>query len=729
MTRVEHVLGGCRPEPLASYLKALGVLRLVAAQVDPAATGHWGGDRFVLGTTLAWEDLVTFFLEAYVPTPVVSPWNSGSGFGKEGEGDLSVLERSNDPRFEPYRRTIAVARALLERQRELGWDKATLAAACRSELPDEALPWVDAAIVLTGDGPEFPPLLGSGGNDGRLEFSHNFQQRLVDALGVGNSSGASGDRRRGWLEDALGGSSSTQLLDASPGQFDPGGAGGSNASSLGKARTLVNPWDFVLVIEGTMLFASGASRRLAAGARGMAAMPFMVKAMPAGYSSAATGERARGELWAPLWSGPAGAQELARLFGEGRAEWRRQRAGSALDLARAAVSLGVDRGIRSFSRYSFAERFGRSYEAVPVGRTTVSVRPEVIPLGDLDTWVERVRRVTNSPASVSAALRSFDQASFDLVRTGGGPSVLRVLAAAGALEVAVSRAASFRDGRSSISPIRGLSAARWVPALLSGSGSATAETRLAIALSSGRDLDSRGRTVASLRLLVRPIAMTEKGLEFTDAPIVAGLGTRATADVLAQAHARRMLAATAEDHRGSEGANELTGIDAGWKRSCPAPLADLARLVSGAIDDRLLAEALSGVLLLDWHAPWRDRLTSPEGAFLDPAMCVLGPFFAPAPPGQPRLLPEKTWATQLMHGRTADVLRAALRRLRLAGLDPVPFDATRLAASAPPGPRLAAALLCPIGAGARRAFLEAIAPSAAGLQTSVESEEEHRGQP
>ncbi len=729
MTRAEHTLGGCRPEPLGSYLKALGVLRLVADQADPTARGCWVDNSFVLHTTLSWDDLVTFFLDRYVPTPVVSPWNSGSGFGKEGEGDLELIERSSGLRFAPYRRTIAAARSLLRRQRELQWDKVTLAAASRSELPDEALPWIDAAIVLAGDRPEFPPLLGSGGNDGRFELSHNFQQRLVEALGLRTGARATGDRRRRWLEDALSGSSSAVLVDASPGQFDPGGAGGSNSSPLGKARTLVNPWDFVLLIEGTMLFASGASRRLAAGARGMAAMPFMVSASPVGYPSAAAGERARGELWAPLWSAPAGARELERLFGEGRAEWRGRRAASALDIARAAVSLGVDRGIDSFCRYTFAERFGTNHEAVPAGRTNVSLRPEVGPLGDLDLWVERVRRATNPPASVTGALRSFDQATFELVHRGGGLGVLRVLAAASALELAVSRSAKLREAKPGIPPIQGLSARRWVPAILAGGASATVELRLAIALSSGRDLDPRGRTAASLRLLVRPVATAKGGLEFTDAPVVAGLGERPTADVLAEAHTRRMLAIGPDEHRNRGQGEEVKGIASHWQRSCPTALADVARLACGEIDDRLLAEALGGVLLLDWDVPWHGQLLSPEIPLLEPAMCVLGPFFVPGPPGEPSLLAEATWAAQLLHGRTEDVLRAALRRLCIAGLDPVPVDVARLAATAPPGPRLSAALLCPLAPGARRAFLAASAPPVPDVHINNESEEEHRGQP
>ncbi len=52
----------------------------------------------------------------------------------------------------------------------------------RNRCPDELLPWIDAAVVLAGDGPVFPPLLGTGGNDGRLDFSTNFHQSLLDVI-------------------------------------------------------------------------------------------------------------------------------------------------------------------------------------------------------------------------------------------------------------------------------------------------------------------------------------------------------------------------------------------------------------------------------------------------------------------------------------------------------------------------------------------------------------------
>jgi len=49
---------------------------------------------------------------------------------------------------------------------------------CRNRFPDQELDWLDAAYLITSDGPKYPPLLGTGANDGRLEFTNNFMQHL-----------------------------------------------------------------------------------------------------------------------------------------------------------------------------------------------------------------------------------------------------------------------------------------------------------------------------------------------------------------------------------------------------------------------------------------------------------------------------------------------------------------------------------------------------------------------
>ena len=73
-------LAGCRTEPMAGYLKALAVFRLVSEQSDPHARGWWRENTFCLESGLDESGLTQFFLDEYRPTPIVAPWNGGSGF-------------------------------------------------------------------------------------------------------------------------------------------------------------------------------------------------------------------------------------------------------------------------------------------------------------------------------------------------------------------------------------------------------------------------------------------------------------------------------------------------------------------------------------------------------------------------------------------------------------------------------------------------------------------------
>ncbi|MBW3640223.1 MAG: type I-U CRISPR-associated protein Csx17 [Actinobacteria bacterium] len=725
MTDYEHRLAGCRPEPLGSYLKALGVLRLVAEQADPGASGRWASDGFVLSSTMDDEALARFFLDAYRPTPLLSPWNSSSGFGPEGAGELAVIEASTDPRLQPYREAITVARELLADDPGGGRSKEELLAECRSRMPDACVAWLDAAAVLTDGRPVFPPLLGTGGNDGRLEFSRNFHQRVLDVLGLTTSRGHD---CAAWLDDALHDlDRSSGLRGRSPGQFDPGAAGGVNSAPGGAAESVLNPWDWVLLLEGSLLLASGSARRLAAGASGRAAAPFTVDASAGGYASASDAEGTRGELWAPLWSRPAGVSEIRRLFAEGRADWRQGHARSGLDLAKAAASLGVDRGIEAFSRHAFVERFGLSTVAVAVGRVAVRDRSAVAPLAELDGWLDRVRRGGNPPAAVSAGLRAVDRASFELAAEGGGDRLLRVLIEAARLEAAVGRSTSFRD-KAGLLPLRGLDAQRWMHAL--DEQDLGPEVRLAACLASGRDqlagATARGGPGA-LRLLLRPIKVDPRGrLAWTDAPApVDGLGRRPVPVVLADAHSRRVVELMQEQRLA--GHPDQLGISTHFRVARPAVLADVADLASGRIDECRLGEALAACLLLDWPSNADSVGASTRaGAAVPPSLAVLGPFFAFQPATSSvssddswherlrrvALRPGAAWPALLAADRLQPVLAAAVRRLRIAGLEPVPRNAARMAAglAAGGGPRLSAALLCRLSSRDRIALLRQVCP-------------------
>src|ERR1035441_1729264 len=98
-TRSTVILAGCASTPLASYLKALGVFRILATQADASARGCWRQGRFTLDSQLDGDQLVAFFLKRYEPSPLIAPWNGASGFyeGDDTAG-LEAIVGSSDAR-------------------------------------------------------------------------------------------------------------------------------------------------------------------------------------------------------------------------------------------------------------------------------------------------------------------------------------------------------------------------------------------------------------------------------------------------------------------------------------------------------------------------------------------------------------------------------------------------------------------------------------------------------
>ena len=414
MTMHVTPLAGCSPTPLAHYLKALGVLRLVAEQHDGEARGFWRDEVFHLASELDHDGLKAFFLDRYAPTPLVAPWNGGSGFypkdKKDGIEPLSVAQAA---RFASYRQAIEAARTLVgdREERPEGDEKVELLRQARARWRGSLLDWLSAALVLT-DGKSavsYPALLGTGGNDGHLDFTNNQMQRLVELFDVDTGAPREGTERL--LDAALFATNVHDLPSFSVGQFYPGAAGGANSGLGFSGHAGVNPWDFVLMLEGAVLLEVAAVRRLDATGLPQAAAPFAVRAQAEGYASAApTDESARGEQWMPLWTRPASHPEVRSLFLEGRMQTGRRRARRALDAARAVSLLGVSRGITSFERFAFTERNGQSNLAVPIGRWPVTPEPR-------SPAARRDRRLGLGPAQAGQ-----QQGRAGVVRSGGPPN-------------------------------------------------------------------------------------------------------------------------------------------------------------------------------------------------------------------------------------------------------------------------------------------------------------------
>lgn len=695
----EVVLSGCRPEPIASYLRALGVLRLVAEQIDRRALGFWRDEEFVLETALSSEDLVRFFVQRYVPTPILAPWNKDSGFYRPGTA-VGAIERSTDPRLAEYRAAIGVARQLLQ---EFDWtsqpgkerEKSEFVAAVRARLPDAALRWLDAVAALAGDDPAFAPLFGAGGVDGRFEFTRVYAQCLAVIFGL-----ADGPRRRrtvrapstGLRAALFGELEAGSSVDATGGLLVPTSVDAPNAAPGFVGSKRVNPWEYVLALEGALLLAGAVARRFGSASGRLGVFPFTVEASSAGHASAGD-ESSQGEVWLPLWQRPMGLLELSHLFREGRAEWHRRQATTAADIARAIISLGVDRGLSQFLRFGVQGRSGKSLLAVPLGRWPVVERREAQLLAEVDDFLTSLRQAArgrNAPRALVEAFRRLEAAILGYAAYGGRHRLLDVLLAVARAEITLARRPGTR-ARGLPRPVSGLS-----PGWLASCDDGSMEFELAAAIASLRAAE-QGRP-GEFRRHLEPVDRRGRTWVWSESlPHAVVWRGRDTLRDLAAVLERRLIDAQQE------------GIEPPLDGRVRAHPEAVAALLKEEVDlDRLgrISEALA---LVDWRdGPVQLATRGARSVAALPAsyaVLKLAFFGRPVPYGQQKVSVGPD-ATVLGLLRTGDVWGAtirAARRLRTVGLTPkgIPRDGRTwpLVPDRGFGRRLLAALLVPVHAG------------------------------
>lgn len=688
----EITLSGLHTEPVAQYLAALGVLRLVAEQVDPQATGHWQADTFVLDSALDEDELVAFFAKNYIPTPIVGPWNGGSGFyppKKIGNKEklLDDLLATTDPRLEQYRRTVTLVRELLRStgRTEAGDDKDALLELLRAELSDEAIAWLDAVFALASK-PEYAPLLGSGGNDGNFEFSFNLISTLLELIEYPD---------RGMLRACLFGEATPGLRRTVIGHFSPVMAGGVNRGRGFGGHTQVNPWLYTLMLEGTLVLSGSVSRRLESSRGGSPAFPFVVRSAAVGFASAAPSEESRSEQWFPIWENPSPYPEVRHLFAEGRAKVSSMRSGlkelrtavDGLDFARAIATLGVDRGVSAFARFGFQKRNGKMYFAVPLGRWVVRSAKGADLLAEIDGWLGRVRGFVGSgkaPTSVERANNRLEAAIMAACQREDDPATtLELLATLGELELALGRAK-----KRTIDPLPSL-APEWYT-LTQREGSC--EFELAAALASGgvrprvTNVERRGAKFWAWTQASSKVATWMEGASL-DTNLVELLRRR---DIEVQQGGTRdrfadALAAGVVERR--------DGRDVGRPRVW-ASLDAVAQFIDGRVDDDRLERLLRGLALIDWARVRRQPAPKGERVAAPAAFALLALARESTMPGSDQRFPETPgMLTLAAAGRLREATAMAVRRLRAGGLA---FVGDAIDGPAAQSRRVAAALAFPL---------------------------------
>ncbi len=697
-----------------AYLKALGIFRLVAEQQDPTARAWWKNDTFTLSSALDREGLVEFFLDYYKPTPIVSPWNGGSGFHeKDNSKAMDAILELESPRFELWNEVVSIGKRIASTGEDIA-DKKNLKewtlAQCRSQFPDDALDWLDAAYVLTAGGAKFPPLLGTGGNDGRLEFSNNFMQNIVLAFNIEEKRNGEATARSQIVAALFNEGSPELVKKRSTGFYNPGGVGGANASVGFNDDSLTNPWDYILMFEGALMFAGAAARRLSSQSSSKAVFPFTVDNSAAGYGTSADseyGDSSRAEFWAPLWNQPASLPELNHLVSEGRAQMGRRQGANGTDFARAVAGLGTERGVSQFQRYGFMVRNGMSYLAAPLGRFHIPKDNDVAEraklanvLFDLDGWMSRLKRNasgSSAPAGSGAALRQVEDAIMEFCQRGGPRYLQEVLIAVGRAE----RWLASSGLKENVPPLNNLSR-DWI----SHAKDDTAEFRLARAVASVLHEPPQGpRKVGPIRENFEPVDTKRDWKEDSTSFVWTA------ADPLSN-----MISVL--ERRCLEG--QMQGLEdrhPPLNATYSARLNDIVSFLNGGVDvqrvQRLTDLALPLSFVRYWHRP--EREDSQEGepisapfdlptAYAAMKLTLLpGKFECPDFDADVHISMEPSMLAMLRAGRVNEAYRVAYRRLIASGLRPL-SDTPGIPDRSEQGRRLAAALLFPLDSNAHCAL-------------------------
>ena len=441
-----HILKGCAPTPFSNYLKAMGLFKIIAEQKDPKITACWDNDRFIINTELGKNEIMEFVLKQYNPSPIVAPWS----YDVYQTTIQTYKEMITSERFKSYKEAVDRIEDVIsefckimkiEKFEKSSIDRKTkplFLRLCRNTLSDDVIPWLDAVFVLTGKDVKFAPILGSGANDGRFDMTTNFLKKLEMLLDDDNA-----DESKTWIESALFGEI-VKLDEAKMMGHNPDGAGGPNSGTGFEGKPLSNPWEYVLMMEGTIMFGGSIARRQSANTD-KAIFPFTTNAANIGYATASSdegGDNTRGEIWLPIWQNPATYKELLHVCNEGRIQLNGKQAKTGVGFARAIVSYGAERGISEFQQFCILKRKGEAYLTINADKIRTVYEPAVHLLSEIDAWYKPIVKQSTSKkasATIKRMVRNLDGAIMKFCKYQTKQLMLEVLILVGELERYVSR--------------------------------------------------------------------------------------------------------------------------------------------------------------------------------------------------------------------------------------------------------------------------------------------------
>lgn len=381
-------LRGCRHDILGHYLKAVGLLRVLAKcadkdHSDPDAEGWWDVENacFCLRSSKydTREKLTEFFAAHYRPTPVFAAWNKEPGCSSEGSEKLGV--RSEWEAANKFSQQVVTAE---ERKKPANHGKLVASEAFEAYREDsepgvaEALDAI-ASPFLRSDSEH--PMFLSKGIAGRahiwrthweylMEFQKHRDAYKKAAAKISECTGTAGQLQRLKKAEAalqpiadllFGGVNADALSIKGKGTpFFPDAIKSYNIGSGWVTEDYpFNAMDYVLAVEGAFSMRGSVGRILATNARRFAAFPFVFDAGEEMVDDSGEVKGLSHSLWLPLWDTPVTFSELSSFVTDAQASLSGKEARFSAEFMRALYSQGVDAGFAGWQEFRFKMKASR----------------------------------------------------------------------------------------------------------------------------------------------------------------------------------------------------------------------------------------------------------------------------------------------------------------------------------------------------------------------------------
>ena len=384
-TQTKHLdLYGCRHDVLGHYLKAIGLLRVLAKCADkehrdPNAEGWWDADRACFCLSSAKyptpKSLAAFFANHYRPTPIFAAWNKTPG----GSLDLSECL---DIREEWNLASGLSAEVVSAKDRKKPENKGKMIASEAFKIyREEAAPWItevlDSISVPFVKSNTDHPLFLSRGIAGRAhilrthwDYVKAFQKHrntyLQAVEKVRNHKGSENQLVQLKSKEQTAFEVIQDLLPFSKDSNSTKGKGTPFFPDAIKAYNIGSGWvtekypfnalDYILAVEGAFAMRGSVGRTLASNSKRSAAFPFVFHASEDLVNKDGDTISSASALWFPVWERETTFSELSSFLSDAQARLRGKEARFNAEFMRTLNTQGVDAGFNRWQEFRFKQK-------------------------------------------------------------------------------------------------------------------------------------------------------------------------------------------------------------------------------------------------------------------------------------------------------------------------------------------------------------------------------------